>query len=282
MAARVVVVGSLNYDITVWVPRRPTRDETLQGSSVAENAGGKGANQAVAASRLGADVVMIGGVGADARGEYLLSQLQAAGVDARWVLQGPTATGTALITVDPEDVSIIIVPGANADVDAKHVERSAQEISAADVLLLQGEVSAEAARAAALIAAASSTTVVFNPAPYNEVAEHVLPLADVVIVNRNEAEELGAFEPPVLITTLGEKGCEVLASGETIKVEAPSVEVLDPTGAGDAFVGAFAVAFVETGDPVAAATIAVRAGAAAVKVLGAQPSMPSWKDIDHL
>ena len=189
-------MGSLNYDITVWVPRRPTRDETLQGSSVAENAGGKGANQAVAASRLGADVVMIGGVGADARGEYLLSQLHAAGVDARWVLQGPTATGTALITVDPEDVSIIIVPGANADVDAKHVERSAEEISAADVLLLQGEVSAEAARAAALIAAASSTTVVFNPALYNEVAEHVLPLADVVIVNRNEAEELGAFEPP--------------------------------------------------------------------------------------
>ena len=88
-------MGSLNYDITVWVPRRPTRDETLQGSSVAENAGGKGANQAVAASRLGADVVMIGGVGADARGEYLLSQLHAAGVDARWVLQGPTATGTA-------------------------------------------------------------------------------------------------------------------------------------------------------------------------------------------
>ena len=282
MAAQVVVVGSLNYDITVWVPRRPQADETLHGSKCEENAGGKGANQAVAASRLEAEVTMIGCVGADSRGDYLLTELDAAGVDRDHVYRGDTATGTALITIDPEDVSIVVIAGANAELDARRVELAAPEISSADVLLLQGEVGAEAARTAALLAAASSTKVVFNPAPFNEVAAGVLPLADVVIVNRHERQQLGDTSLPVLITTLGADGCEVRVGSDTTRIEAPDVEVVDPTGAGDAFVGAFSVAFVDTGDPIAAALIAVRAGAAAVTSVGAQPSLPTWSGIDSV
>ena len=282
MSARIAVVGSLNYDITVWVPQRPKLDETVHGTGCEENAGGKGANQAVAAALLGADVTMIGCVGADNRGEYLLAQLDAVGIDRTHVSKGNTATGTAVITIDPTDVSIIVIAGANAELSARDVERAASEISRADVLLLQGEIGVEAARAAAVLAAASSTKIVFNPAPFNDVAASVLPLADVVIVNRQESKELNNFLPPILVTTLGADGCEVRVGNEITEIAAPSVEVIDPTGAGDAFVGAFSVGFVDTNDAVAAALIAVRAGAAAVSKVGAQPSMPRWDDIDDL
>jgi ribokinase len=275
-------VGSLNYDITIWVPQRPGADETVHGTDCDENAGGKGANQAVAAARLDAEVSMIGRVGADNRGDYLLAQLDEAGVNRMHVSRGRAATGTAVITIDPTDVSIIVIAGANGELGAKDVERAASTIGDADVLLLQGEVGVAAARAAAVLAAATATKIVFNPAPFNDVAASILPLADVVIVNRQEAKELNNFSPPILITTLGADGCEVRVGDEITKVEAPSVEVVDPTGAGDAFVGAFSVAFVDTNDPVAAALIAVRAGAAAVRKVGAQPSMPRWVDIDNL
>ena len=282
MTARIVVVGSLNHDVTVWVPRRPQNDETIHGNRVEEFAGGKGANQAVAAARLDAEVTMVGCVGKDGRGDFLLAELDAAGVNRAHVSRVDTSTGIALITVDADNVSIVVVAGANDVLDRERIEAAATAIKSADVLLLQGEVGAEASRTAALFATASSTLVLFNPAPFNDVAQQVLPLADVVVVNRYEAQQLGDAEPPVLITTLGADGCEVRIDQETTRVAAPKVEVIDPTGAGDAFVGAFAVAFVDTGDPIAAATIAVRAGAAAVASVGAQPGMPTWQDIDNL
>ena len=282
MTAHVVVVGSLNYDVTVWVPRRPQPDETIHGTRVAEFAGGKGANQAVAAARLEAKVTMVGCVGTDRRGDFLLAELDAAGVNRANVAKVDASTGIALITVDADDVSIVVVAGANGELDRKRVEAAADEIRSADVLLLQGEVDAEASRTAAVLAAASSTAVVFNPAPFNEVAAQVLPLADVVVVNRHEAAQLGDAEPPILVTTLGADGCEVRVNEETTRVDAPEVEAIDPTGAGDAFVGAFAVAFIDTGDPIAAAAVAVRAGAAAVTRVGAQPGMPTWHEIDQV
>ena len=282
MTVRAIVVGSLNYDITVWVSRRPEGDETVHGDRCEENGGGKGANQAVAAARLGAEVSMVGSVGSDSRGDYLVSQLDAAGIDRKHVFRGSGSTGTALITIDPEDVSIVVIAGTNGELGSANVELASSEISRADVLLLQGEVGVEAARTAAVLAAAASTKVVFNPAPFNEVVPAVLPLADVVIVNRREAEQLGDVQVPVLITTLGARGCEVKVGSDITTIEAPKVEVADPTGAGDAFVGAFSVAYVDTEDAVAAALIAVRAGAAAVRGVGAQPSMPTWEQIDNV
>jgi ribokinase len=277
---RVVVVGSLNHDITVWVPRRPAPDETLHGSRVAEFRGGKGANQAVAASLLGAQVAMVGSVGRDARAAFLLEGLEQAGVDHEHVQRVDEPTGTALITVDPDDVSIVVVAGANASTGPELVERARVTIAAADVLLLQGEVGAEAAVAAAKVAGEAGTLVVFNPAPFNEVAAAAAPFADVLVVNRQEAAQLAAALPTprrgLTVTTLGSDGCAVLDGVEEVcTVEAPAVEVVDPTGAGDAFVAGFAVRFAETGDPVEAARFAVHAGAIAVTAAGAQPSLPT-------
>jgi len=279
----VVVVGSLNHDITVWVPHRPAPDETLHGSRVEEFRGGKGANQAVAAARLGATVSMIGSVGNDARAGFLLQGLDEEGVDRRHVQQVDLPTGVALITVDPDDVSIIVVAGANEATDAALVGRAREAVESADVLLLQGEVGAEAAVAAAQWARGAGTRVVVNPAPFNEVADAVMSLADVAVVNRQEAACLAGELPPLVVTTVGAEGCELVADGgDVLRIPAPFVDVVDPTGAGDAFVAAFAVRWLETDDPVEAARFAVRAGAFAVGRGGAQVGLPLRADVEAM
>lgn len=297
---RIAVVGSLNADVTLWVPWRPSPDETMHAERIAWFRGGKGANQAVAAARLGANVVMVGRVGNDEQGQWLRSGLEAEGIDCRHVVSVDVPTGLAVITVDPDDVSIVVAAGANASLDAYGVQAAARKIAAADALLLQGEVSAEAARVAAEIAREHGVIVVLNPAPYNDVASAVLPLADVVIVNRAEAEQLrhcdaGGSDPSlrpdaVLVETRGAAGCVVYASGSDeparrppnspdiggdIIVSAPLVTAIDATGAGDAFAGAFAVGMASGNTVKEAAELAVRAGAWAVTVAGAQPSLPT-------
>lgn len=282
-ATRIVVVGSLNHDITVWVPHRPGPDETLHGSRVEEFRGGKGANQAVAAARLGAEVSMVGCVGIDARANFLLDGLDVDGVDRSYVHRVEEPTGVALITVDPDDVSIVVVAGANSFTDASLVEEARPAIEGADALLLQGEVGEEAAVAAARIARAAGVTVVLNPAPFNAVGPAVAPLSDVVMVNRHEAAELGEVGCEVLVTTLGPRGCTVSVGGtDPVEVPSPDVEVVDPTGAGDAFAAAFAVRWTETGDALEAARFAVCAGALAVTVAGAQSSLPDRVAVDRL
>ena len=289
-APRIAVVGSLNADVTLWVPRRPSPDETLHAQRIAWFRGGKGANQAVAAARLGAEVVMVGRVGDDEQGRWLRAGLEAEGIDCRHVTGAEVPTGLAVITVDPDDVSIVVAAGANVLLDAVGVQAAATEIAAADALLLQGEVSAEAARSAAEIARESSATVVLNPAPYNDVAAAVLPLADVVIVNRAEADQLRhavaggnapALRPEaVLVETRGPAGCIVGADGtDGIAVAAPQVAAVDAIGAGDAFAGAFAVGVASGATVEDAARLAVRAGAWAVTVAGAQPSLPTMAQI---
>ena len=314
-APRIAVVGSLNADVTLWLPRRPSPDETMHAERVAWFRGGKGANQAVAAARLGAEVVMVGRVGDDERGQWLRSGLEAEGIDCRHVVSVEASTGLAVITVDPDDVSIVVAAGANALLDADGVQAASADIAAADALLLQGEVSAEAARTAAEIARAHGAAVVLNPAPFNEVALAVLPLADIVIVNRAEARQLdrlgvrdgapgvradlGGNAPrlrpdAVLVETRGAAGCVVYPPGATgptgqlprssgsphdladgITVRAPQVAVVDATGAGDAFAGALAVGVASGATLEEAARLAVRAGAWAVTVAGAQPSLPA-------
>ncbi|WP_419842278.1 PfkB family carbohydrate kinase [Candidatus Poriferisodalis sp.] len=323
-APRIAVVGSLNADVTLWVPRRPSPDETMHAERIAWFRGGKGANQAVAAARLGAEVAMVGRVGNDEHGRWLRSGLAAEGIDCTQVTAVEAATGLAVITVDPHDVSIVVAAGANALLDANDVRAAGAAIAGADALLLQGEVSAGAAAAAAEIAREHSVLVVANPAPYNDVAAAAVPLADVVIVNRDEARRLRddmaagtapALRPDaVLVETRGAQGCVVVApraagsarrsapdgpvdasasgyatslvSGGTARgdvvVAAPRVEVVDATGAGDAFAGAFAVAMASGATVEEAARLAVRAGAWAVTVAGAQPSLPTMDQLRRL
>ena len=272
--ATIVCVGSLNHDITVWVPRRPDSDETLHGDRVEEFRGGKGANQIVAASRLGATASMIGCVGADARGDYLIGGLDADGVDSAGVVRSDTPTGVALITVDPQDVSIVVVAGANGVLESRHVDEHHATIEQADALLLQGEVPAAAARRAAEIAKASGTLVVFNPAPFNDVAAAVIPLSDVIVVNRNEALQLEDSGSATVVTTLGQGGCDVTSGPVTEHVPPFEADVVDPTGAGDCFVAAFALGLAEGMSPTEAGRFANAAGSLAVQIAGAQPSLP--------
>lgn len=280
--ATVVCVGSMNHDITVWVPHRPRPDETLHADSMAEFRGGKGANQAVAAARLGAATSMVGCVGDDSRGEFLIEGLHLDGIDTAHVTRTSTPTGVALITVDPDDVSIVVAAGANADVSRDAVRRAADVIASADLLLLQGEVPADAAQAAAELARVNDTLVVFNPAPYNDVADAVAPLADVIVVNRQEAIELGAVEHTIIVTTLGASGSDVTTSEGTVHVAPFDADVVDPTGAGDCFVAAFAVALAEGSSPADAARFANAAGSLAVQIAGAQPSLPYRDAVDAL
>ncbi|MGY6502130.1 MAG: PfkB family carbohydrate kinase [Acidimicrobiales bacterium] len=277
MAPRVAVFGSLNHDLTFWVPHPPAPDETLRAHRMAEFVGGKGANQAVAAARLGAAVSMIGRVGTDAAATMILDHLRADGVsvDAVGTIDGPSGTAVPMVSDDGQ-VSILIAAGANGAVGPTDADAAADVIDGADVLLLQGEVSAAASAQAAAIARESGTVVVFNAAPVPDRADLIMASDPMVVVNAHEALELGLESSERVIVTLGAAGVQI---GPT-RVGAFPVEVVDPTGAGDAFCAALAIALIEGADIVEAARFGAAAGACAVGVAGAIPSMPSRDQVD--
>ena len=276
----VVVVGSLNQDITVETERRPAGGETVLGRTVATASGGKGANQAVAAARAGARVAMVGCVGADAAGEALLSALRAAGVDTGAVRARDDApSGTALIVVDDAgENSIVVVPGANALLTAADVERA---IDAPTVVLAQLEVPEDAVMAAARAA----RRLVLNASPVRPLPAALLAAADPLVVNAGEAaaitgaqsadpRELAAAAHALgvrsIVITLGARGACWSTPDGTIERPAPAAEVVDTTGAGDVFAGTLAARLSQGDGPEDALDAAVAAGAAAVGWRGAQ------------
>ena len=275
--------GSLNYDLSIWLDRLPGPDETLRAQRMEAFSGGKGANQAVAAARLGADTHLVGCVGDDDRGRWLLDRLNASGVDTGHVRIVEEPTGTAVPLISPVDVSIVIVAGANASTGVADADAAAQVIAAADVLLLQGEVGAAGARRAAQAARSCETAVVFNPAPVDPfLVEAVVPLADVLVMNRAEQAQVGAIGADTgqceTVLTLGSRGAQV---GEVMVPPYPA-EVVDPTGAGDAFCGALGVSLAEGQPLIEAVRFANAAGALAVGTPGAQPSMPNRAAVEAL
>ncbi len=283
MTVKVVSFGSLNYDLSIWLERLPGPDETLRAQRMEAFSGGKGANQATAAARLGADTHMVGCVGDDDRGRWLLDVLNKSGVDTGLVRIVEEPTGTAVPLISPVDVSIVIVAGANASTGVADADAAAQVIAAADVLLLQGEVGAAGARRAAQAARSGQTTVVFNPAPVDPfLVEAVVPLTDVLVVNRAEQTQIDAIGPETghcdTVVTLGGRGAQV----DDVVVPSYPSEVVDPTGAGDAFCGALGVALAEGRSLIEAVRFANAAGALAVGTPGAQPSMPTQAAVNAL
>lgn len=279
MAVRIACFGSMNHDLTLWVPHPPAPDETVRAHRVAEFLGGKGANQAVAARRLGGEVSMIGRVGTDSSGTQILEELATEGVDTTWVLPTPGPTGRAVpIVSDDGQVSIVIVAGANGAVGPADADAAAEVIAAADVLLLQGEVAASASGRAAAIAVEADTLVVFNAAPVPDRSDLVLDHDPIVVVNSHEALELRVDSSERCIVTLGSAGVQIGA----VRVGAFPAETIDPTGAGDSFVGAFALALAEGADVVEAARVGAAAGAFTVGVPGASPSMPTREQVDAI
>lgn len=278
--AGVVIVsfGSLNRDLAVKVAHLPVADETILATSAASHRGGKGHNQAIATARLGAPVAMVGRVGDDDAGRWLRAGLADAGVDISQLRAVDGArTGTAVCLLDDAgQVAIVVVAGANAAVDVAAADGAAELLGGARVLLLQGEVAVAASvRAAALVRAAGGT-VIANPAPVPADAEALLAAADIVVVNRVEAAALGLTASDRVVVTLGPDG--VAVAGD--RIAAYPAEPVDPTGAGDTFVAALAVARYEGAELVEAARFAAAAGACAVEVAGAEPSLPTRATVE--
>jgi ribokinase len=269
---RVVVVGSLNVDLVTHVERHPKPGETVLGAGLERLAGGKGANQSVAASAAGAAAVMVGAVGSDEAGSAYVARLSALGIGAASIRVVPEfPTGHALIAVDEAgENTIVVIPGANAALAVDDLE-VLESVGPGDILLLQLEVPPAVVAAAARRASAKGARVVLNPSPYAALPPDVVALADPLVVNEHEALLLADSEamPASLVVTFGAAG----AAWDGDQLTGPVVdqaEVLDTTGAGDAFCGALSAALVAGADRHAALHTALAAGADAVRHLGAQ------------
>ncbi|MEN0104228.1 MAG: ribokinase [Curtobacterium sp.] len=277
----IVVVGSLNADLVVRTERFPKPGETLHGSDLAILPGGKSANQAVAAGRLGGTVRMIGAVGDDGNGALLRDSVAAAGVDTTHVaVREGVATGTAVITVDAQgENTIVISGGANATLTPDDVPADA--LDGATVLGLCLEVSIDVVLAAARAAHEAGVTVLTNLSPFGDVPRELLDLTDVLLVNEHEAELLGDHGVARSIVTRGGDG-SIVHDGDAAPVEVPAipVEAVDTTGCGDAFMGAVALRLAAGDDLAEAARFAAAVGAYAATGAGAQASYPTTEQLE--
>ncbi|MYV40146.1 ribokinase [Streptomyces sp. SID1328] len=292
-----LVVGSANADLVVGVERRPGAGETVLGGDLAVHPGGKGANQAVAAARLGARTALLARVGDDGHGRLLRDSLRSAGVDTAAVLTGGAPTGVALITVDPSgDNSIVVSPGANARLTEGDVR--ADVLGAARVVSAQLEIPLETV-AAVVRALPEGTRFVLNPSPPRPLPDDVLAACDPLVVNEHEARvllgdgetdddpadrarRLLALGPRSVVVTLGAKGALVCDASGVRAVPSVAVAAVDTTGAGDAFTAALASRLGAGEELSVAAAYAARVGAAAVTRRGAQESYPTAAEVAAL
>ncbi|MEE8391968.1 MAG: ribokinase [Anaerolineae bacterium] len=302
MTAHITVVGSLNMDLVARAPRIPQPSETIIGGDFHTVPGGKGANQAVAVARLGAQVAMVGRVGRDAFAKPLLDNLDATGVDHTFVIQDPeAATGVALIVVDDAGQnSIVVASGANMRLSPADVDGAETAIASADALLLQLESPLDTVIRAAEIARAHGVTVILNPAPAHPLPAELLAMVDVLIPNESEtalltglpvgsqaeaeaaATALRELGVGTVILTLGERGALLAREKGAEHFPAFDVTPVDTTAAGDAFVGGFAVALAEGRTLAEAVRWGNGAGGLATTKLGAQPSLPTRQDLEAL
>lgn len=300
MTEKITVLGSLNMDLVARAPHIPQPGETILGGALQYHPGGKGANQAVAAARLGGSVRMIGRVGDDAFAQPLLDNLAQAGVDHRHVQVTPqTATGVALIVVDDDGQnSIVVTAGANNQLMPVDIPEAVLQDT--DVLLLQLEVPLDTVQQAAAMAKAYGVTVILNPAPAQALPAALLETVDILIPNETEtalltgmpaqtaaeraaaAQALRDLGVGTVIVTLGSAGAMIVQDGEPVIVPAFEIEPVDTTAAGDAFVGSLAVALAQ-GLPLSEAVRRGNAaGALAATLPGAQPSLPDRTALEKM
>jgi ribokinase len=284
MKPKVTVIGSINIDLITKVSHWPKPGETIICHEFLQLPGGKGANQAVAAARLGAEVVMLGCVGDDPFGEFALNNLRNEGVLLNYVDQvRDFDTGKAFITISEGDNAIIVVPGANLACTPEWLAKYEKVIAASDVILLQMEIPIPTLMEAARLAKRYGVKVVLNPAPFQMIDHDFLELIDVLTPNEHEYQQLKPVLTDytgILIVTRGEKGVTLITQDGVIEKPAIKVKVADTTGAGDTFNGAFAAKWSETKSLEEAVDFAIMASALSVTKIGAQSGMPKRDEID--
>lgn len=297
---RICVVGSANIDLTFRTPRLPKPGETLAGQSFHLGYGGKGANQAVMAARLGASVSLIAKVGRDVFGDGMLRNCRDQGIDTRFIhLDEQRPSGVAAIVVDDQaQNSILLVPGANDGLSPSDVQAAAPAITGAAIVIGQLEVPLETTLAAFRLAKAMGVRTIFNPAPASALPEEMFRLTDVCVLNETECEVLTGQPvatvddaaaaaslilqrgPRAAIVTLGGQGAVLVQARVVDHFPAVKVEAVDPTGAGDAFIGSLAVFLAEGQVMTEAVRRANAVAALTVTCLGAQMAFPTRKEMD--
>lgn len=288
---KIGVVGSINMDMTVKAERIPLKGETLKGEDLQYIPGGKGANQAVAMARLGADVEMFGCVGDDAAGESLIKNLANMGVKTQHIrIVKGVPTGLAIITVGENDNTIIVVAGTNDCVDTDYINGIKDSLLECEIVLLQHEIPQDTVEYVAELCAANGVKVVLNPAPARPVSQEILEKVTYLTPNEHEAvilfgedrsfEELLKTYPEKLVITQGSRGVGTcLKSGEAFLVPARKSKVVDTTGAGDTLNGAFTVAVTEGRNMEEALRFANTAAGLSTEKFGAQGGMPTYEEV---
>ncbi len=288
--AKVCVVGSCSMDLVVTSSRRPGAGETVMGESFKTVPGGKGANQAVAAARLGAEVIMIGRVGDDHLGETILNNFKENHVSVEYVKPvTDMESGTAHITLAEGDNSIIVVPAANNEVTPDYVQQAAEAIRSSDIVLIQQEIPAETVAVVSQICVDANVPLLLNPAPARAIDADVLKHAAYITPNEHEAsvifEDMSLQEallqyPNRLLVTEGSNGVRYYNGEEEAVVPTFKVEAVDTTGAGDTFNAALAVALAEGQSLADSIRFANRAASLSVTKFGAQGGMPTRAEVE--
>ncbi len=298
---KVTVVGSLNYDFMFNQDRLPHRGETFHARGLVMGFGGKGANQAVQIARLGAEVSFIGAVGDDPHGRRSRDNLKEQGVIGR-LRQTPTPTGVGVVHITSSgEVFATVFEGANREVDLDWIDANADEIRAADIVIIQNEIPMESNERVVEIASTEGVPVVYNAAPARPVEPQMLSRCHWLVVNEEEAgfylgAEIGdpsdsaAMEQAVrrlsalcsnVVLTLGRHGCYVVAGGLVDHIPPVPVQAVDTTGAGDSFIGAFTVGLLDGRTPRDAAHLASRVASMTILATGAQTSMPTIEELQR-
>ena len=287
----IVVVGSINADLVFEADKRPNPGETLIGKDFKTVPGGKGANQAIAASRLGAKVAMMGCLGEDQNGIFLEENLKVNNVETKFIkkVKG-VPSGVAGITLAEGDNSIIVVPGANYEVDKTYIDKNKEVIKSAKIVLLQLEIPIEVVEYVIDICSKNRVKTILNPAPIQTLKEDTLEKLDYLTPNEHEfeilygskrEEEMLKKHKNKLIITKGSEGVSFSDGDKVINVPSNKVEVVDTTGAGDTFNGSFAYSLVKGMSIKESIEFANKAAAISVTKFGAQGGMPTLKEVDE-
>ena len=296
---KALVIGSLNMDMTVKVEELPKLGETIFGDDFYESCGGKGANQAVAVSKLGMKTEMIGMVGKDSQGEKLIQNLNKYGIISDNVIKSDELTGRAIITVDRKgDNNIIVIPGSNFKITKEHIQDKQDVIASSDVVILQNEIPADTVEFSLLKAKELGKITIFNPAPARKLSEKVFKNTDYLILNETEMEEIFEIEfndkeytekisikkkeygIKNIILTLGDKGSILFSEDNSIKkYDVYKVKAVDTTAAGDTFIGYFVRWMLDGKDMESCLLAASKAASIAVQRVGAACSIPTLDEV---